>query len=78
MRQNEFNGWTNYETWQANLWIGEAGGLYDDDMDAEMLEELLHEMVGAPETGLAADLFNAWVSEVNLTEIIEAYAEDTQ
>lgn len=77
MRQNEFNGWTNYETWQAKLWLDEVGidvSVFSDGG----LDDLLHAMVGSPETGLAADIFNAWVSEVNLTEIIENYTEDSE
>ena len=25
----EYNGWTNYETWNAALWIGSDQGLYE-------------------------------------------------
>lgn len=43
MRQEPYNGWTNYETWQAALWIGNDEGLYrtvrdmlpDPDGDAD-------------------------------------------
>tara|TARA_R110000796_G_scaffold230719_1_gene348428 strand:+ start:424 stop:660 length:237 start_codon:yes stop_codon:yes gene_type:complete len=78
MNDKTYNGWSTYETWSARLWIDEAGGLYGDDMDAQLLEEMLCEMAGTPETGLAADIFNDWIREVNLTEILENYAEVTQ
>ena len=26
MTKNEYNGWTNYETWVVNLWIGNEQG----------------------------------------------------
>lgn len=26
MNHNEYNGWTNYETWAVNLWIDNDGG----------------------------------------------------
>ena len=25
----EYNGWTNYETWNVGLWLGGDEGLYD-------------------------------------------------
>ena len=28
-QDTEYNGWTNYETWNAALWIGNDQGLYD-------------------------------------------------
>ena len=28
-QDTEYNGWTNYETWNAALWIGNDRGLYD-------------------------------------------------
>ena len=77
MSDTTYNGWTNFETWQAKLWICEAGGLYDG-MDEQLLEEFLHEMAGTPETGLAADIFNDWIREVNLNEILENYAEESE
>ena len=78
MTDKTYNGWSTYETWQANLWLDEAGGLYGNGMDEQLLEEFLHEMAGSPEIGLAADIFNAWMREVNLNEIIEHHAEDSE
>ena len=28
-QDTEYNGWTNYETWNAALWIGADQGLYE-------------------------------------------------
>jgi hypothetical protein len=29
MNEQEYNGWFNYETWSANLWITNDQGLYE-------------------------------------------------
>ena len=39
-----YNGWTNYETWVANLWIGE-GYAYGVDAVAERAEELVKDEI---------------------------------
>ena len=28
-QDTEYNGWTNYETWNVGLWLGGDAGLYD-------------------------------------------------
>tara|TARA_R110000772_G_scaffold7665_1_gene25835 strand:+ start:673 stop:909 length:237 start_codon:yes stop_codon:yes gene_type:complete len=78
MNDKTYNGWTNFETWQAALWLDDAGSIEGDDLYKDFLEDYLFFMAGRPETGLAADIFSAWLREVNLTEILEHYAEDTQ
>ena len=35
MQMNDYNGWTNYETWNVNLWIQNDEGFYN-----AMVEEL--------------------------------------
>ena len=27
---NSYNGWTNYETWAVNLWMGESSSYWED------------------------------------------------
>jgi|TARA_A100001388_G_scaffold48744_1_gene32441 hypothetical protein len=29
LTHKNYNGWTNYETWNVSLWIGNDEGLYD-------------------------------------------------
>ncbi len=40
MKTQEYNGWTNYETWVVNLWIGNDQGSYSywNDQAQEELE----------------------------------------
>ena len=37
MKENTYNGWTNYETWNAALWLGngEGSSRYCDDLAQE-------------------------------------------
>lgn len=34
MSDSKYNGWTNYETWNAMLWINNVDGVYDSIADA--------------------------------------------
>ena len=73
MSDKTYDGWSTYETRQANLWIVEVMEKSADLFDAGLLAELLHDIAGSPSSGLAADIFNAWLGEVNCGEIIEHY-----
>ena len=40
MTDNTYNGWTNYETWNNNLWIDNEGSLdYWNEQAADILKE---------------------------------------
>lgn len=41
MQRNEYNGWTNYETWAVNLWMSNDAGsqAYYDEMACDLLSE---------------------------------------
>jgi len=86
MKRDEYNGWTNYETWLLNLWLDndegacrrwscEAEGFRDDAHGlADALREEIEESI--PEdmhSGFFADLINAGLAEVNWLEIAESY-----
>jgi hypothetical protein len=82
MSDNTYNGWTNFETHQAAVWLGnhnfldkcqEAGVAA---IDSEMLEDELYELAnGDWMQGLAREIYNCWISCVNLNEIAEGFNE---
>jgi hypothetical protein len=70
------NGWTNRETWQANLWLDNDGifEMFKEDQEAvtperleSFLEELLHEHTG--QGSLLGDIVTDWMLSVNFDEI---------
>ena len=83
MSDNTYNGWSNYETWQAALWLNEADFLGNcqengfTETDAEMVESAIYELSGGEDmTGLAGDIFNSWLSCVNMHEIVDTFNSD--
>lgn len=85
MDTNEYNGWTNYETWLVALWLdnnessythwrSEAKRLQPHEV-ADALKQAHEE--GFDETvGLYADLINAALSRVNWIEIAKSLSSD--
>ena len=87
---NDYNGWTNYETWRVNLEIFD--GLDMDDLPstidnphdlADYLEEMAGEVVfsgcGYDErrpSNLMEDYARAFLSDVNWYEIAEYMIEE--
>lgn len=85
-----YNGWKNYETWAANLWID---GLtvddlisdpeeYEDDQEltyavAKALESYVDELDPlADECSMFSDLLHAAMHEIDYYEIAEHYVSD--
>lgn len=91
MTRNEYNGWTNYETWVINLWMDNEEGSQrywqeiatdyfksDGEDAASGLADRLkeeHEEALPQVEGFAADLLGAAMSEVNWYEIAEHLIE---
>lgn len=88
MADNRYNGWTNYETWLANLWIGEICADLQSDLNLDLddvesgnaaatIKDWFSEVYlnDAPETGFLADAVNAAVSAVNWQEIARTAVE---
>lgn len=78
---NEYNGWTNYETWLVNLEMG----LTDDShaFEARSLDDLIVELKDYAEIAidsdniLATNFANIILSKVDWREIAEAVLEQS-
>lgn len=83
-----YNGWSSYESWCVNLWIGNdqisyhhAQGLTRRASSAYELAQRLKDWVEednplSNESSLYSDLLSASLREVNWREIAEHYWED--
>ena len=75
---DEYNGWTNRETWAAALHLANDYDLYTlsrrivRDLDADQREwQADHDMIGSPVGGFAADRLETWITEA-VTELLHA------
>ena len=83
---NNYNGWSNYETWTVNLWMtgneryyaqlceitSSGDNLYDQ---ADALEDWIRFEYDGEYSSLWADLINNSLAEVNWYEIVEKNQE---
>ena len=84
---NKYNGWTNYETWNFNLWITNTEGDYrhalqltkdsinkyelSKDLE-EWAEDMADDVVGSDSGGgFITDMVNSSVKSVNFYEVAE-------
>lgn len=84
----EYNGWTNYETWACNLWITNDEPTYNyysnlaaNAKDAyELGESIRKDIVELnplrEQASLYSDLLNGAISEIYFTEIARKFLED--
>ena len=91
MQNETYNGWTNYETWNVNLWLGDEEDFRDRAMNAEDLyqaegalrdwvEEVAEILVPGSVEGssFVNDLFGTALSKVNWIEIAECYRDEAE
>ena len=85
MSDNEYNGWTNYETWCVKLWIDNDQGEQTLWLErAQMVDEYdlaqelrdYHEQAMPELSGMFADLLQAAVSSVNWHEIAASLIDE--
>jgi len=84
MENQKYNGWTNFETWQAALWLGNVldsikddnGKITHDDVVA-VLDCMTYEQAaeGRLECGLIGDILDRWHAFVNVQEIADRHNE---
>jgi hypothetical protein len=84
---SNYNGWTNWETWNCKLWMDEQGNtnwyyeyVTENNVSVEDLAEMLeNELWDAYEeqikTGFFSDVVSHAIKAVNFTEIAEAIKE---
>lgn len=71
MKNEKYNGWSNYETWRVNLEIFDGG---DFNMAGFEMREFVEELIENGSTeGLARDYAMAFISNVDWMEISEHY-----
>ena len=74
-RDVEYNGWTNYETWNVGLWLGGDEGLYDiarRALDYDHLVEMLT-CLGSETTGDGVRWDDPKVNGVEINEMLEDF-----
>jgi hypothetical protein len=68
-----FNGWSNYETWNVALWIGNDEGLYDEAKCCGSYSVLLHVLYGcgSKETPDGVKWTDPKVNHIEIDDMIE-------
>lgn len=87
----EYSGWTNYETWNINLWLSEDGDTYrmiEDMIDNPYSSDAVYELSQGirkyvedsnplgDDSSMYADLLGAAISSCSFYEIAEHWIED--
>jgi len=85
MADAKYNGWTNYETWLANLWMGdvfaemqEDGATITADLIKSVILDMMQDAYGrsdskSVESGFMLDMLNCALGEINYHELADHY-----
>jgi len=69
---NTYNGWTNYETWNVALWLGNDEGLYNLVRRCDDYKEVVFALLdcGITETGDGVNYNDVNIDETEMNEFI--------
>ena len=84
MNRTEYNGWTNYETWQCNMYLFD--GMSKEDTDCSTVDECtdwvrsfvesyIDDVTENPNS-LISDILYAWLREVDYEQIAQNLMTD--
>jgi len=80
----QYNGWTNKETWLVNIWLGDLLQSEKEEgveIDAACIENLVEELLDfqtdnkSVEGGFLVDLLNCSVGRINFYELAKHYED---
>lgn len=72
LTDTEYNGWTNYETWNVALWIQNDEGLYDIARRCDDYSEFVASIEGLiSETPDGVSFTSAKLNDFQLNDMIE-------
>ena len=69
-----FNGWSNYETWNVSLWIGNDEGLYNlakEYCTYDVLAEVLYLEFGLKETPDGVKFNDPKINRIEMNEMLQ-------
>jgi hypothetical protein len=89
--ETTYNGWPNYETWAAHLWLSNDQGTYEtarelaaavrsgDRHDEDALVNFVHDVAFGSDdvpASLGSDFINAALTAVDYWALVDALTED--
>lgn len=74
MNNEEYNGWSNYETWNVGLWIGSDEGLYGLAGTFTSFEDMREYLRSEQNFIETLDRVSLWDSALDLDELNEMVA----
>lgn len=71
-----YNGWSNYPTWNVNLWLSNDEGLYREALDIVARSRDWEEAEETPVRVLVADQLRDWVRDDLAPDLGASFAAD--